>query len=222
MLQAFITQNGAEYHADMTKNATHLVALKPEGEKYKYASLWGLKLVTKEWIQDSIERGMVLEENLYGPLVPAPERGRNAWIRRSASETSLGKRARDDSQSLDNVDDDFLGRRKLRRTTSKRLSSQNSSIWNDIVGGGFGLQKENGDERKGAGEEHGQGQSHLPAVNLDPRKENQRPSNAKELPELDRTCRSGLFCGQRMYLHGFDNRKVRDRPLKSVSYLHTN
>ncbi|KAI9678709.1 MAG: hypothetical protein M1817_005766 [Caeruleum heppii] len=137
-LQRLITVNGASYHADLTKSATHLLANRTEGEKYKYAKLWALRVVAPEWLKDSIGRGMVLEEALYDPLLPSEDRGRDAWVRSPAQGFALGKRRHEETMSAEPVSLDVAGRsRKLRRTTSTKLESQNSTIWNDIVGGGF-------------------------------------------------------------------------------------
>jgi DNA replication regulator DPB11 len=74
---------------------------------------------------------MILDEKLYDPALPEGERGKGAWDRTKPKRTSLGKRSRDDSTtSLEG------GKRKLRRTASTKLSTQNDGLWGDIVGGG--------------------------------------------------------------------------------------
>jgi DNA replication regulator DPB11 len=74
---------------------------------------------------------MILDEELYDPTLPAEERGMNAWDKSKPKRTSLGKRSRDDSTtSLEE------GKRKLRRTASTKLSTQNDGLWGHIVGGG--------------------------------------------------------------------------------------
>jgi DNA replication regulator DPB11 len=74
---------------------------------------------------------MILKEELYDPALPEEERGKGAWDRTKPKRTSLGKRLRDDSTtSLEG------GKRKLRRTASTKLSTQNDGLWGDIVGGG--------------------------------------------------------------------------------------
>lgn len=80
-----------------------------------------------EWLKQSIERGMILDETLYHLSIPPEARGRNAWIRRASSTTSLGKRTRGDDVGPQNS-------RKLRRTASARLSSQNVGLWSELVG----------------------------------------------------------------------------------------
>lgn len=127
-LEDLINDNGGDYRGDLTKDVTHLIAKVASGAKYGYAGQWGIKTVSVEWLEQSLERGMILEEGLYDLLLPASERGRNAWIRKSFSTTSLGKRARDEEIIPPNA-------RKLRRTASARLSSHNDGLWSEINGG---------------------------------------------------------------------------------------
>lgn len=190
--------NGGDYHGDLTKKITHLITYKPEGAKYKHAKSWGLHLVSIEWLQDSLERGMILEETLYNPELPVAERGKGAWTRRKSS--PLGKRSRDDSTtSLDE------GKRKLRRTASTKLTSQNDKIWGDIVGGGnvvqaavsFGCGPNTAEEATSAD---------LPANAI------QQKQSATEFglplieePEISR----GIFAGCRFYIYGFDRRRTQ-------------
>src|SRR4051812_3636993 len=76
-----VIENGADYHGDLTKKITHLIAFKPEGAKYKYAKSWGLQIVSLEWLYDGAKRGMILDEKLYNPEWPVSERGKGAWVR---------------------------------------------------------------------------------------------------------------------------------------------
>lgn len=78
---------------------------------------------------------MILDEKLYDPALPEDQRGKDAWDRSKPKRTSLGKRTRDDTTaSLEE------GKRKLRRTASTKLSTQNEGIWGDIVGAGTTIQ----------------------------------------------------------------------------------
>ncbi|OBT62282.1 hypothetical protein VE03_08577 [Pseudogymnoascus sp. 23342-1-I1] len=130
-----ICSNGGEYHGDLTRSITHLIASRPEGKKYKFAKDWKIRLVSAEWLYDSIQRGMILDENLYHPETPAEERGKGAWVRRNVA-SPLGKRLRENEAVED-------GTRKLRRTLSKKLTSQNEVVWGDIVGGSSTLLNKN-------------------------------------------------------------------------------
>jgi len=127
-LEDIINDNGGEYRANLTKDVTHLIAKEPSGQKYKYATTWEIKTVAVEWVEQSLERGMILDEILYNLLLPVEERGRGAWLNRSMSSTSLGKHARDGAIAPQNV-------RKLRRTASAKLERHNDGLWTDIVAG---------------------------------------------------------------------------------------
>lgn len=120
--------NGAEFKKDLTKGVTHLVALNTEGQKYKFATQWNIKVVTVKWFSDSIERGMVLEETLYHPLLPQEKQGAGAWNR--SLPAAKEKVPLNDSSSNPRP-------RKLRRIASAKLGDQNEGIWGDIVGTGF-------------------------------------------------------------------------------------
>lgn len=209
-----INRNGGCYSGDLTKDVTHLVAKTAEGKKYAYADTWGIKIVSTEWLSDSLERGMILDEGLYHPLTPPEERGKNAWIRKTVSVTSLGKRLRDDGL-VPNVS------RKLRRVASAKLSSQNEGIWTDIVGGGFGPQE----KTKREWDKHKQNadtpvDSSSQTVSGDPNAVHPAPSelddnnnHLQSEPPMSRGpndagARRGLFQGKRFYIHGFDQRQV--------------
>ncbi|KAI9838239.1 MAG: hypothetical protein M1837_002513 [Sclerophora amabilis] len=220
-LQNVITMNGATYYGDLTKNITHLIAARPEGNKFKYASMWGLRIVSIEWLKDSVVRGMILEESLYSPSLSREDRGRNSWIRKAVSESWLGKRKRIDEQSAANPGGDMLGRRKLRRTTSNKLRRQNSSLWGDIIGGGTPSrevepgawdesriqqrQNESGEQERIHTRE---GQHGSNTANRS-KGEIPRPyGNANTFAKVDVDTKRALFSGTRFYLHGFDPKKT--------------
>ena len=79
-----------------------------------------------EWLDQSLERGMILEENLFHPLLPVEKRGAGAWVRKSTSTTSLGKRTR-------GAEPAGARSRKLRRTASAKLERETSGIWDNII-----------------------------------------------------------------------------------------
>lgn len=129
MIEDKVKANGGDYVGDLSKRVTHLIVNKPEGKKYVAARKWGIRTVSIEWLHDSIERGMILNEECYDPTLPQEERGNGAWIRRDLKKASLGKRSRDGT-AVPLVDD---GRRKLRKTASMKFTSQGESLWGDIV-----------------------------------------------------------------------------------------
>ncbi|KAF2026883.1 hypothetical protein EK21DRAFT_73218 [Setomelanomma holmii] len=128
-IQETVNVNGAEYHGDLTKAVTHLIAATPTGKKYEHAINWRMKIVSLEWFEQSVARGMVLEETLYDPRLPVEERGRGAWERREYPSPGLGKRMREDAPSLSL--NPF--RRKLRRSASTKMGSQSEALWAGIT-----------------------------------------------------------------------------------------
>ena len=215
-LEDLINDNGGDYRGNLTKDVTHLIAKEPSGAKYNYAAQWGIKTVSVEWLEQSLERGMILEESLYHLLLPPTERGRNAWIRRSVSTTLLGKRARDDEIIPPNA-------RKLRRTASARLSSHNDGLWSEINGGELKIeenkadswdepQKERIDHQKST--DVAQAQISI-AAQIDtgsrPLKRSQSVASLSSIlckaPQQE-----GLFHAKTFLLRGFDEKKVCDIP----------
>ncbi|KAH0547607.1 hypothetical protein FGG08_000332 [Glutinoglossum americanum] len=218
-LQEMVMANGGQYHADLTKHVTHLMAKKPEGKKFHYASLWGLSVVTPEWLRDSLERGMTLDEREYNHNITPEERGKNAWIRSTALGTCLGKRSRSDGEDITIRDGEFGERRKLRRSASQKLGSQNLSIWNDIIGGGFGEKGQKNEREEvplnvtpighdASTDPNHEPQSHTNPSNIavDGEKDG---GSGPERPLAKSKGRGGLFQGRTFALHGFDQKKVR-------------
>lgn len=128
-------ENGAEFRKDLTKSVTHLVSRNTEGEKYKFATQWNIKVVTVKWFHDCLERGMILDEDKYHPTLPPEEQGVGAWDRTIPMSAKMllgkGRPAAKDSSSNPRP------RKKLRRTASTKLIGQNENIWGDIIGAGF-------------------------------------------------------------------------------------
>ncbi|KAL5687788.1 hypothetical protein EMGR_001413 [Emarellia grisea] len=120
--------HGADFRKDLTKSVTHLIARNTEGQKYKFATQWNIKVVTMKWFTDSIERGMVLEETLYHPLLPQEQQGVGAWNRTAPPAKEKAADAENSSNPRP---------RKLRRIASTKLVDQNEGIWSAIVGAGF-------------------------------------------------------------------------------------
>lgn len=222
-LQRLITENGAEYHSQLVREVTHLVANKPQGEKYKFAQAWKLKIVSVEWLLESAERGMILEEDLYNPAQPQEERGKNAWVRTAPTTTTArGKRSRQDEGAMDAADDIKAGRKKLRRTASIKLQDQNSTLWSDIVGSDHGpittsrasydsaplrIGEEQAVSRQDVGSQHGD--------DLNPRKDESVRIRETFLDDDSLVPEArGLFFDRSFYLHGFDEKKV-NQPILS-------
>lgn len=126
-LQQKIDEEGGKYTGDLTKHVTHLIAYKAEGKKYQYAMQWQKQIVTLQWLKDSLERGMQLDETKYHPSIAPEDQGKGAWNREAKYANQLGKRSRPQEPVAEPS-------RKLRRTASAKFSSQNDEIWADIYG----------------------------------------------------------------------------------------
>lgn len=125
-----IQSNGGDYTGDLSRHVTHLIVNKPEGKKYLAARNWGLHVVGLRWVYDCVERGMILDEKVYDPLLPEEDLGKGAWNKRASASRriSLGKRQRDAATKQEQ------GRRKLRKTASLKLNSQRENMWGEILG----------------------------------------------------------------------------------------
>ncbi|KAJ6144936.1 hypothetical protein N7470_008831 [Penicillium chermesinum] len=127
-------ENGAEFRKDLTKSVTHLISRNTEGEKYRFATQWNIKVVTINWFHDCLERGLILDEEKYHPSIPLEEQGVGAWNRPRVDEKKESRRAKT-MASENNAD--LRPRKKLRRSASTKLVGQNENIWGDIIGAGF-------------------------------------------------------------------------------------
>ncbi|TAQ90234.1 hypothetical protein B7494_g1432 [Chlorociboria aeruginascens] len=193
-----VKKNGGVYEGDLTKRITHLLSFRTEGAKYKAARNWGLRIVSIEWFRDSLERGMILDEKLYDPVLPEKERGKGAWDRTKKARTFLGKRARADSaMSIEE------GKRKLRRTTSTRLSNQSQDIWGDIVGSGRAAQV----SRNGQLEITVRGDAHREDNDTDGTKKVLTAATAQLV--ADSKPSEKVFSGCRFYIYGFPPAKTQ-------------
>lgn len=76
-------------------------------------------------MDDSLERGMVLEESLYDPTLPTIEQGINAWNPEPPVQVEKRPKAKEARSQRP---------RKLRRVTSVKLGDQNEGLWTDIMG----------------------------------------------------------------------------------------
>ncbi|KAF2681586.1 hypothetical protein K458DRAFT_444484 [Lentithecium fluviatile CBS 122367] len=207
-IQDTVSQNGAEYHGDLTKSVTHLIAATPSGKKYEHAVNWRMKIVTLEWFEQSRERGLALDESYYHPSMPIEERGKGAWVRRQTTPPTVGKRARGAGQT----DMANLLRRKLRRSASSRMGSQSEALWAGITSAGLEQNKDEADEwtepsvaqqepqPAHAAADEATGLTHGDAV---PREDPASRARGPFADELD-----GIFAGAVVYPHGFDQSKT--------------
>ncbi|KAK5117813.1 hypothetical protein LTR85_008788 [Meristemomyces frigidus] len=194
--------NGAEYHPDLTKAVTHLIAAAPQGAKYTHAKSWGISIVSLKWLDDSIQRGLALEEALYDPVLPVEEQGRGAFRTEPKPRTSLGKRTREsESQGAEEA-----GKRKLRRTASTRLHSQSQDMWQGISAREAGADTPETDAWRDESEAGSREQS------LQPRRASNanvqvRRSGVFDAAETE-TAPEGLFSGRYVLIRGFPREKA--------------
>lgn len=198
-LQKNVMENGGDYTGDLTKDVTHLIAAKPEGKKYEYGMAWQKKVVSLKWYKDTLERGMQLEERLYHPTIPVTEQGRGAWNRNTRPSPKAIKRPREAVAGLEPS-------RKLRRTASARLGSQNETLWTDIVGAS-GLDDEHQSQRQLKGSKS---MSSLPktVTPVETAQAEQVEGAAHFIGRTDSNTRNGFFCGHYFKMRGFVGKKV--------------
>ncbi|KAI0378673.1 BRCT domain-containing protein [Hypomontagnella monticulosa] len=197
MIEDKVKTNGGDYVGDLSRRVTHLIVCKPEGKKYVAARKWGIRTVSIEWLHDSVERGMILNEECYDPTLPAEERGKGAWIRRELKRgASLGKRSRGGTVALP-ADD---GRRKLRKTASMKFTSQRDNLWGDIL-----VNQSSTDLSKGAVAASADDLSAGVSGNS-PAADSVAPM--VETPQLGQgQDEKGIFNSCRFYVHGFSRNK---------------
>lgn len=175
-----------------------------------------MKIVSLEWFEQSLERGMALEEALYNPTLPTEERGKDAWIRIENPSPALGKRTRDveQPQPLN------PNRRKLRRAASTKLGIQGDALWAEIITPSGDQGKNEDDEWKEDNLVKQTTPHEDPPVLRPNDDETPRPDDVEETsahapaaaapsrpPELDQG--EGIFQGRIIVIHGFDEGKVR-------------
>lgn len=203
-IQATVDANGAEFKKDLTKNVSHLIARTAEGQKYKFATHWNIKVVSVKWFTDSIERGMALEEALYHPLLPEEQQGAGAWNRKLPP-------VKEKSQSSEKSSNPRP--RKLRRIASAKLGDQNEGIWGDIVGTGFDNSAPK--EPQANGQRHGVSAIPRVASVIQEVKSFASESSFAEAQGLHHQssepvdAREGFLHGCFFFVHGFSNKQVR-------------
>lgn len=128
-----VISHGAEYHPDLTRKVTHLIAALPDGRKYEFARQWEIKIVSPHWLFQSIRRGMALDEKCYDPVLPKEKIGLEAMPMAAVAVKSedAGKSAFT-SRTLAE-DPSQTGRRKLREDVTKKIEGHSQSIWDDIM-----------------------------------------------------------------------------------------
>ncbi|KAI5250503.1 hypothetical protein E4T43_00244 [Aureobasidium subglaciale] len=203
-----ISNNGSHYHGDLTRDVTHLIVAKPKGAKYERAKTWNLKVVSAKWLEESLERGMAVDESLYHPLMAPEDQGHGAFVRDYQKPFALGKRQREDPSINQNEE---LGKRKMRRTASAKLADHSQSMMTSFLSHG-------GDESSEATKDQW---TEIKDQPLPPRyadhsrsrsesKERERTSRhtSWEAAPIHREEEPGLFSGVLCLVHGHDDKKT--------------
>lgn len=214
-LSTQITSNGGAYECDLIKGVvTALIANRPEGKKHEAARKWNIPVVSPEWLNESVERGMALEMEPFDPLLPLEEQGRVARRHPASEAPTTGKRQRQDGPA------DALpssGKRKLRRTVSSKLESQQENIWAEIADAAA---------TRPASEPPCETEDPRPSTTAQPEPNAEsfyeRSNSLQVLDDQDSGLGSnvlkasgaqgkppGLFYGINIGIHGFDGKKVR-------------
>ena len=198
-----IERNGGQYSGDLNRDTTtHLIAHHPRGSKYEFSLKWGLPIVGIEWLNHSLQRGMILDEAKYNPVLKPADRGKGAWVRKALSTNLPTKRAREDNGRAEPA-------RKLRRTASSRLSAVDG-IWTDIVA----RKREDVLTEKEAWDED------TPLAHNDDHESSetikQNDCSGIGPRALDSilprpATKKGIFYSKRFFIYGFDDRRVSSR-----------
>jgi DNA replication regulator DPB11 len=152
---------------------------------------------------------MVLDESLYDPTVAPEERGRNAWNRSALEVITQGKRQREENLTAVVPQN----KRKIRRTMSARLGSQQGSMWAEMASAGSAQigqdewQPVEFDSVLGVRPVHVESAPASAEVTPNPTIE---PSKIRiPLPEpTDESQIRGVFRGNLVYVHGFVEAKL--------------
>lgn len=185
-----IVANGGRYTGDLTRRCTHLIVSKPEGKKFTAAKSWNVYTVTLDWLDQSIARGMILEETKFDPLLPAEEQGVGAWVKRDPN--ALVKRSR---SSASNATEERRVR-KLRKTASMKLSSQRNNLWGDILG-------------RSSSRDNSFANKPTTSVEAPPDQATPEPTirQAHHLPQLGTTQNEGVFARCIFVINGFNDKR---------------
>ncbi|KAJ3552363.1 hypothetical protein NPX13_g11133 [Xylaria arbuscula] len=204
MIEDKVKANGGEYVADLSRRVTHLIVSKPEGKKYGAARRWDIRCVSIEWLHESVERGMILDEACYDPTLPVEERGNGAWTRRDLRRVSLGKRGREGSDaSLQG------GRRKLRKSASMRMHSQSTNIWGDILNQSAGDLSRPDDAQQRSSTPAAPSAITNPSTLVTETSHTVAESMIQPSDSTWPALRKGVFSGCRFFIHGFPEPRER-------------
>lgn len=157
---------------------------------------------------------MALDTVPFDPVIPVADQGEGAVKQAIPEMVSLGKRQREDASASTLAGP---GKRKLRRTMSSKLESQQENIWADIADAASA--KSASEPHQGA-KGHGNGAEQQERTDVDsgvaPAEGdatlNDEQRNLKDVNISTTNYRAkpiGMFNGVNICIHGFDGKKVR-------------
>lgn len=198
--------NGGRFRRDLTKNATHLIARTAEGQKYKFAIQWGVPVVSIKWLEDSLERGMVLDESLYDPLLPPAQQGVGAWKRLAPSIP----------EKRSNPSTGATKTRKLRRVASTKLGSQNEGLWSDIIKLNHAESPRSSLQGAPLNSTTAALESEKPS--MDPPQEHHTKKNPESLSQFSKPRATGFWNGCIFLVVGFTTTQVSSQPCLLIAF----
>jgi hypothetical protein len=205
-IEKTVASNGGAYIGDMTRSTTHLLVAdaNAKSDKFAYARSWKIKTVSLKWFEDSLRRGMALDEAFYLPEMPSDQQGIGAFRETPPrNRTILGKRGRA-AATTDSGKHEGNCRRKLRKATSLRLEGQSQDFWQEISA--KDVQVDTTIVNAWADDAHASEFADEHARRSS--KQDKSGSNLGEKPAVP-VQDEGLFSGYCIFPHGFDRPKLK-------------
>ncbi|KAK8007705.1 MSF1 domain containing protein [Apiospora arundinis] len=200
-IEETVKAHGGEYTGDLSRKVTHLIVCKPEGKKYMAARDWDITTVSLEWLNDSVDRGMILDEACYDPLFPKERQGRGARKEIKKLPNSA-KRPRDGSSAA--VPEE--GRRKLRKTASMKLMKGGSAVWDEMI-----VKRSSNDLSKPAMDSRAASMTAIDQMVEPPQPTSEGSQLARSMSSADPTPlpEGGVFSSCRFFVHGFPAKRTQ-------------
>lgn len=195
-IEETVKANGGEYTGDLSRKVTHLIVCKPEGKKYMAARDWDITTVSLLWLNDSVDRGMILDEACYDPLFPPERQGRGARKEVKRLPPSA-KRPRDGSGAPPEE-----GRRKLRKTASMKLAKGGNNIWGEMI-----VKRSSMDLSRPALDSRAASMSAIDQVAVPQASESSQLSRSMSSADPTPLPEGGVFSSCRFFVHGFPTKR---------------
>ncbi|KKA30287.1 hypothetical protein TD95_003869 [Thielaviopsis punctulata] len=222
-IRHLIESGGATYTGELNRSVTHLLVSRPSGSKYEAARQWNIPTVSLAWLTQSLQRGMILGEQYFNPLLPADQQG-------SAFDPIVPEKRKHAGPqgSVGGGDAPDSKLRKLRKTASLKLGSHQAAVWTSILGASSAASKppetadssfaepnddnnddDNGDDNDtntlGPKAAHS---SNTKSPSRDVQPQDLQPKNLSSKEALT-TSAAAIFSGCAFYIYGFPTKKMR-------------